>query len=301
MFFDLQSRPGSIASQGLARRARHGWLALACLVSLATAPAAAQDAEAEAPTPVSSEGGMVLASNEATSPGATSTARAAATEPEAAAQEGPATSFTVGLNQDAFFGFYGTATGSVELAPGIAFTAYTILWTTPSFSVGGSGGGGLWTEFGAGVAFTLLDGALNINPQIGILNGVLLSGGSRPLAFEGIVPNLTANYQDDLLQAQVYFGYYLGLREQRPNDFIHYWVNAGVRPTSFLALGAHWEHLVHSRGAAAGGNENLYMWIGPYAEVGLGPFALRFTAGVDVAEADTEIRDFYKVNIAATF
>jgi len=219
-------------------------------------------------------------------------------------EQEPETSFSIGLNQDIFFGFYGTAQGAVELSPGLSFTAYTIIWTTPSFSSTGSGGGGLWSEFGVGVAFSLLNDRLTVNPQLGILNGVLLSGSDRGLVFEGIVPNLTVNYGDDLLQAQLYAGYYLGLRDENPvgaRDFLHYWANAGVKATSFLAFGLHWEQLFQSRGTAPDTDGNLYMWLGAYAEVAAGPFALRFTAGVDLIDPSQEVLEFYKINVIANF
>ncbi|MBX3273540.1 MAG: hypothetical protein KF729_24970 [Sandaracinaceae bacterium] len=305
-------------------RLRVSWLVIATLAlgSLApSAPAAAQELDDTVSEPIADVSATAAASNEdavPTSTDATPAAHApleaapaandeaAPSAPAAAAAEapaessGPRTGFTASLNQDAFFGFYGTAQGTIELTPGVAFSIYTILWTTPSFSANGSGGSGLWTEVGAGVVFSLLDDTLTINPQVGILNGVLLSGADAGVVFDGIVPNLTANYVNDLFQAQVYFGYYLGLREQRTNDFIHYWVNAGLRPTSFLAFGAHFEHLVHSRGAAAGG-EHLYAWIGPYAEVTVDSFALRFTAGPDIADADTRVGEFYKLTVTGTF
>jgi hypothetical protein len=290
MFLDFRSRCGSLA-----------WATLAGSALLVAAPAAGQEAEVE-PAETAPPASAVTAEPEREA--VTESTPTASAQPEADAEEGPETSFTISLNQDIFFGFYGTAAGAVELAPGISFTAYTILWTTPSFSASGSGGDGLWTEFGAGVSFSVLEDRLTINPQVGILNGVLLSGSQRGLAFEGIVPNLTANYRDDLFQAQIYAGYYLGLREENPvgaRDFLHYWANAGLRPTSFLGLGLHWEQLVQTRGTGPGVDGNLYMWVGAYGELAAGPFALRFTAGVDVVDAETELRDFYKVNVAATF
>jgi hypothetical protein len=266
----------------------------AALAVASPTPARAQDEPTDATAEV-----LAPTATASTDPPVASDSAARSEPPTEAPPSGPRTSFSASLNQDIFFGFYGTAAGTVELVPSVSLSVYTILWTTPSFSVGGTGGSGLWTEFGAGVVIQALEDRLSINPQIGILSGVLLSGADRGVVFDGIVPNLTANYRDDLVQAQIYFGYYLGLREQRPNDFIHYWANIGLRPTSFLAFGAHWEHLVHSRGAT--GDENLYMWAGPYAELTAGSFSLRLTAGVDVADADVQVREFYKVSVGGTF
>lgn len=231
----------------------------------------------------------------------TSLAAAQEPAPEAApaAAEGPETSFSVSLNQDTFFGFYGVATGGVEVAEDVDLTFYAIQWTTPLLSAPGPVGP--WTEFGVGVNFDFMDGALSLNPQLGVLNGVLLSGSTRPLAFEGIVPNLTMGYDDGLLEGELYFGYYVGLRgdSDTQNDFVHYWLNAGVKATSWLSLGAHWEHLMHTRGAAEGADSDLYQWLGGYVQFAAERATLRFTAGADLVGDD--LGDFYKVSVGMDF
>lgn len=212
---------------------------------------------------------------------------------------------TVSLNQDVFFGFYPTVAGGYRLHEMIDLTFYGIIWTTSSFSFN-SGGGGLWTEAGVGANFVLLDGDLNINPQVGILNGTLLSGSDRPLAFEGMVPNLTVNYGSRFVEAQLYFGYYIALRGERANDFIHYWANAGAKPFaslgragSIFSIGVHWEHLRLSR-TVGGDPADIYKWIGPYVQFTLPHgFSLRFAGGWDVESSASP--DFYKINVAMTF
>jgi hypothetical protein len=208
--------------------------------------------------------------------------------------------FTISLNQDMFFGFYPTAAISYELSPGVALTSYGILWTRPGFGVDDSGGAGLWTEFGAGAAFSALDRRLRINPQIGMLSGKLLSGGSRPLVGEGIVPNATIDYSDNLIEAQLYFGYYIAVREPRQNDFVHYWANAGVKAAKFVSAGAHWEHLILAR-TRGGDAANIYQWIGPYVQFSLptAAAAIRLSGGFDVA--DKGQKDFYKVSFVKSF
>lgn len=222
----------------------------------------------------------------------------AAAAPAPAEEEEKNHSFSIALNQDIFFGFYPTAALSYALSPELAITSYGILWTRPSFGTD-AGGGGLWTEFGAGAAFTVLDGKLRINPQVGVLNGKLLSGGSRALVGEGVVPNITVDYSDDLLEGQFYMGYYIALREPRTNDFLHYWANAGVKATKFLSAGVHWEHLILSR-TRGGDAANIYQWIGPYFQFSLpNSSAIRFSGGFDVA--DKGQKDFYKVSFVKTF
>ena len=180
-------------------------------------------------------------------------------------------------------------------------TVYSILWTRPGFGAEGTGGN-LWTEWGLGVNFKLLGGNLGINPQFGILNGTLLSGGKRGLTFEGIVPNLSANYDDGFLQGNVYLGYYIGLRSQdgsKKNDFLHYWVSAGVSFLKRFSVGAHYEALWQTRGYKDDEVEDLYQWIGPYVEVRALSGFIRFAAGVDVGGEETA--DFYQITTGLNF
>jgi hypothetical protein len=164
-------------------------------------------------------------------------------------------SFSVTLNQDSFFGFYPAFSGAMPVNDTMDFTFYGILWTKPAFGLGlVNQGDDLWTEFGAGVNFNLLEGNLTINPQIGVTNGALLSGGALNAAGEttgsrfadGIVPSLTVNYGDDSFEAQLYAGYYAALRQRNGDaalDFLHTWVNAGCKFSSLVSAGAHYELL----------------------------------------------------------
>jgi len=115
------------------------------------------------------------------------------------------------LNQDVFFGFYPQVNGSYKQNDRLDWTYYGIFWTTPSFGTGG--GGGLWTEFGGGVNLKAWEGRLQFNPQLGVLNGKLLSNGSFPMALEGVVPNFTVNADAARVEGQFYLGYYLAARK----------------------------------------------------------------------------------------
>jgi hypothetical protein len=210
--------------------------------------------------------------------------------------DGPVTSASVILKQDIFFGFHAIGQVAIGITDSLDVTVYTILWTRPGFGAGG-GGADLWTEWGGGVNLKLLDGNLSVNPQFGLLNGTLLSGSSRGLVFEGIVPNITVTYGDGLLEGQIYAGFYIGLRELNDssrNDFIHYWANAGIAPLSWLSGGVHYEHLVQNRGAGPD-PQDVYQWIGPYVEARADMGFIRFAAGVDVEPDD--VADFYQVSL----
>jgi hypothetical protein len=222
----------------------------------------------------------------------------------------------ISLNQDAFFGFYPFMAGSYAISDLMDFTFYSIIWTTPSFSTGAfadsnPNGGGLWTEVGLGVNFKFLDDAISVNPQLGMLNGTLLSGAGTALAGEGIVPNLTVDYDGDHVEAEFYFGYYLALRGESDakSDFIHYWTFAGFKPLAFgggpaadlLTIGAHWEQLRYQRVPGGADASNIYRWIGPYVKFALPVgVSLRFGAGWDL-ESDNGGPDFYKASVGFSF
>lgn len=210
------------------------------------------------------------------------------------------------LSQDSFFGFYPILNGYYDVTDRVQFSFYGQLWTTPSFSVGGSGGSGLWTEIGIGMNFKLLDGKFSFNPQIAALNGVLLSGASQPQAFEGIVPTITLNHSGDRTEGQAYVGYYLATRQPRNNDFVHWWVYGGLHPftdtdrlLSILSVGCHFEQLFHVRNRL-GATGNLYTWIGPYVQFKLPNGAyVRFASGWDTRESVSNC--FYKATLGLSF
>lgn len=217
-------------------------------------------------------------------------------------------SFSVGLNQDAFFGFYPTVTGSYLLSEKVDFTFYGILWA------GGTGAAwGNWTEFGVGANFRA--GNLDINPQLGFTMGNLLSSHAVApgIIGDGIVPNLTLGYEDKLFEGEFYGGLYTALRNKAPQggetaNYVHYWANAGIKLASFASIGAHFEELFFSGGK---GNEiadltrqDGYRWIGPYVQFSdpKGKGAVRFSFGGDLTGDDSfSNSDFYKLSVTMNF
>ncbi|MEM1415927.1 MAG: DUF6733 family protein [Myxococcota bacterium] len=231
-----------------------------------------------------------------------------AQEATPAVEEDSGPSLTVLLKQDTFFGFQGLAQVGVGLTDCLDLTFYTIMWTNPGLA-GGAASFNLWTEFGVGANYMLFDGDLSINPQIGLLNGNLLSGptGSdpedvnAPLAAEGIVPNITITYAGDSgLEANFYLGYYIALREgdaegTQQNYYLHYWANAGYAVIDWLSLGVHWEHLIQT---VPGDNTDLYVWLGPYIEAKADFGFMRFSAGADIARGSAG--DFYQITVGTS-
>lgn len=189
-----------------------------------------------------------------------------------------------------------------------AFTAYGIQWGAGTGSAWGQ-----WTEFGIGYNKTI--GNFNINPQLGFTMGSLLSSGAvqRGIIGDGIVPNLTVNYGTDILEGQFYFGYYaalsntteavaVGLPAQATNNYVHYWANLGVKLTSYLSIGGHFEELYLSGGDINGGGSldraDGYLWLGPYVQFKKGNTGLRFSFGGNIADEDERFanNDFYKLS-----
>ncbi len=227
------------------------------------------------------------------------------------------------LKQDTFFGFQTIVDAGYEIADNIDFTFYSWLWTNPNFGqssvVSGpagdsvnSGGRGLWTEFGIGLNFRFLNDTLSINPNIGMLNGALLSSevvGKDIRAGEGVVPNLVVNYDDDYFTANLYVAYYMATRGPRARDFLHNWINVGVKPALFdlggilpiNSVGIHWEHLWAAKNRIDSSLEGaVYNWVGPYVEFGLPRnLALRFAGGFDVK--DDVSSNFYQASIKLNF
>ncbi len=246
-----------------------------------------------------------------------SAAVAAAVQASSAAAEKRSESFTVVLNQDSFFGFYPTFSGLIPVSENVDLSFYGILWTTSDFSSAAGLGADLWTEFGVGANFYAMDGNLTINPQLGFTNGALLSRGNLTQVggvnttlnggnvFDGLVPSLTMNYDDDTFEAEFYGGYYAALRNRTSNvgalDFLHTWVNAGYKFTPNFSGGAHYELLSNTRVDLPGaGASAVYHWVGPYVQFSLdNGFFARFTGGWDVATGNQG--DFYKLSVGFSF
>jgi hypothetical protein len=209
---------------------------------------------------------------------------------------------TVALNHDAFFGFNPMLSASYPVAKSTDLTFYGIQW--------GAGTGrawGNWTEFGIGLNFKT--GKFAINPQLGFTMGSLLSSGAAQpgVVGDGIVPNLTVNFDDSKFLGQFYSGYYAAFRNetvssgQATNNYMHYWINAGVKATPWLALGAHFENLYLAGGKRfSGGNLDRtdgYQWLGPFVQVSKGAAGMRFSFGTDLTGDDSfSSNDFYKLS-----
>lgn len=206
------------------------------------------------------------------------------------------------LNHDAFFGFNPMMTISYDLSEASALTFYGIQW--------GAGTGsdwGQWTEFGIGYNQTV--GSFDINPQLGFTMGSLLSSGAAQpgIIGDGIVPNLTVNHGSDLFEGQFYFGYYGALGNETAagestNNYVHYWLNVGVKASPFFSIGAHFEELYLSGGDTNGGGSldraDGYVWLGPYIQFQKGNAGLRFSFGGNLADENDRFapNDFYKLS-----
>jgi hypothetical protein len=222
-------------------------------------------------------------------------------------------SMSLSVRQDNFFGFQAQVNGTYALNENLALAFYGIHWTDVRGADTGVGGNP-WTEVGGGVQLSFWEQRLTVTPMIGTVHGQLLSRGpgvpgatfnnaGRATAFEGIVPNLTMNYNDGLLEGEIYAGYYKAIRDEAPGagvgtwDFLHYWATGGVVLHKHVSIGVHYEELRSTR-VKGGTTGVLYQWLGPYIEVKLpASMAFRFTAGPDLHQN----ADFYKLSFTKTF
>lgn len=222
----------------------------------------------------------------------------------AQAQDDDALSINISYNHDAFFGANPFLGATYDTGKGLDLTFYGIAW--------GAGTGrdwGNWTEFGAGVGFEAMGGDLYINPQIGFTQGSLLSSGAagEGVVGDGIVPNLTMNYDNGEFEGQVYAGWYVDLRDEAPDggttlEYLHYWANAGKKFGSFFSLGVHFEEL-ELLGGSNVSSQDGYQWLGPYFQVAKGNAGMRFSFGTDLTSDDDSFSDsdFYKLQFFYSF
>ncbi|WP_174842490.1 DUF6733 family protein [Steroidobacter cummioxidans] len=214
------------------------------------------------------------------------------------AQDDDRLSIDVSINHDAFFGTNPFLGAAYSMDNGVDLTFYGIMWGTGTGSAWGQ-----WTEFGVGVGFKALDGALYINPQLGFTSGSLLSSGAESdgIIGDGIVPNLTIGLDTDVWEGQLYFGWYKDLRDKAPtggttNEYVHYWINGGRKFNNYFSAGLHFEELFLSGGSNVSSMDG-YRWIGPYIQVAKGNAGLRFSFGTDTTSDSSSFShsDFYKL------
>ena len=134
---------------------------------------------------------------------------------EKSVEESPL-SAAINIQADTFFGCNPQVMARYSLTENLAFALNSTYWT----DVQGLGINKAtpWLEVDVGVNWTLLNKQLSITPMLGTVHGHLLSsrggafprgGGSRnerSTAFEGIVPNITANWVSERLEGQFYMG-----------------------------------------------------------------------------------------------
>ena len=101
----------------------------------------------------------------------------------------------------------------------------------------------------------------------------------------------------------------MATRGPRARDFLHNWINVGVKPALFdlggilpvNSVGIHWELLWAAKNRIDSSLEGVvYNWVGPYIEFGLPKnLALRFAGGFDVK--DDVSSNFYQASIKLDF
>lgn len=236
----------------------------------------------------------------------------------------PSTSIVVSMTQDPCFGFYPSVWGSLGLSNKTDFTFYGTFWTQDALA-GYNGGINLLTEFGAGVNFKLMDGALTINPQLGFGNGKYESGQGRIVVGDNIVPNVAISYSTGNLVLPFSAYYWKHLREESKNapyiDQIQYTFMPGYTFSKYVTAGVYYDHYLvntdakdyndaHPQTKMSSSTITNYLWLGPYCKFTVKSGAsFWFTGGVDLSDYtrtaprgyDKKIKDFYKMSVSFPF
>lgn len=229
------------------------------------------------------------------------------------------TTFSVTLGQDPAFGFYPSVAGSIGISDNSQFTFYGVFWTQDALA-GYAGGLNLLTEWGAGVNFTLLDGALNINPSLGLAHGNFQSGGGRPVIADNIVPSLYIIYTKDNFFLNISGIYWKSFRNEAKVtpliDLLDYSFQTGFSLGKYFSLGLYYDHLFYtednSNQISSGKRETVtsYLWIGPIVGIQFKENAsVMFSFGADLVEQFNDnipsnakkINDYYKLTTSFGF
>lgn len=192
--------------------------------------------------------------------------------------------------------------GGFPLGDRFDLTTYAIFWTNPTFG-SPSSGANLWTETGIGISSYTLEERLLLNPSLGLTHGSLLSGGEQGVLAEGIVPSFLGLYLDDRFETELFVAYYQVLRKEGPiqSSYVLYWIYPGIYLTPVFSIGLHYEGF-RLTDTNVGDTGPLYIWTGGYLKYTIQEkYALRFSAGINVAENSPYSGEYYKLNVVIPF
>ncbi len=210
------------------------------------------------------------------------------------AQEDTLSTITLNISQDSFLGFYLSGIGSTPISNNLSLTLYGNYWTNPAFG-NASVGTDFWTELGAGVCYTFLNGQAYINPTMGFTYGKLLSGGEKGVLGDGIVPGIAAGFAGNRLDLNGTLVFYRALRKQGPvhMDLRWWFVAPGYKFNNKYTAGLHVEELAITR-ITESTPQRLFMWVGPYIQFNIrnGAF-LKAAGGFDAVN-----KSFIKLNLS---
>jgi hypothetical protein len=157
-----------------------------------------------------------------------------------------------------------------------------------------------------------LDGALNINPSIGIGNGNFQSGGGRPVVADDIVPTVNLTYTTgDLTIAAGSINWFSFRKESKVTpyyDLFDYYINPMYALSKYISVGLNYDHF-RIKTDIEGKTETTtsYLWAGPAMRITVNSGAsVFFTAGVDLVDYANDIpgkilRDYYKLSLTVPF
>lgn len=236
------------------------------------------------------------------------------------AEEESSTSFSVSVGQDPVFGFYPSFNGSISIGESSQFTVYGVFWTADILG-GNQGGLNLLTEFGAGINFTMMDGALNINPALGLAHGNYQSGGGLPVLVDNIVPSLGIYYSSGAFSSSFYAVYWKGLRKEGNvtpyYDLLEYVIQPSFEISDYVSLGLYLDHLLTTtdnsnivESAHKTETTTTYFWVGPSLKLTFHKgINVMFTIGPDLVDymntlpdgQEAKIKEYYKMLLNIPF
>lgn len=208
------------------------------------------------------------------------------------AQTDSTSALTVTIGQDSYFGFYVSTFSSYKWKRFVDVTVYSNLWANPAFGTI-STGTDFWTEVGGGLDFSVGEGNVHINPMVGLTYGKVLSGGTKGVVGDGIVPSLIITANKSSLSFSAFSSWFKALRHEGAQTFDYLWSGASAtyQVSPAIHLGILSEHFILSR-ATNEQPKNLYFWIGPLIQVDAAGAGLKVSGGYDA-----ENGEFLKLNL----
>ncbi len=149
-----------------------------------------------------------------------------------------------------------------------------------------------------GLGFTTSKGQWYLNPFLGFTHGKLLSGGTRGVIGDGIVPGLFSYFNNGIIEFETFACWYKALRKEGTAtfDYALYWIMPGFQVGRNVHLGLLYEGFKLTGGLGQT-SESQYQTLGAYVKIlAGGKYSFRFSIGHNFKK-DIYSSDFYKLQL----